>query len=207
MLINQITEKYPNLKYMNHSQAVYMRDLILSNNLQNLCELGHYHGKSSAYLASILKERGSGKLTTYDLTSTTVKPCIQDLLTEFDLQEWVNVVLSAEGYIWDLVEHIKQQPENKFDFCYLDGGHTLESTGLGFTLINILLRPGGYIVLDDVKWTINSSPAYAAYKKRLTEKQLNAHNVEMVCDYIIENSGYQLIERNKQLNWAVYKKP
>lgn len=36
MLINRITEKYPELRYMNHQQAVYLRDLILSNKLQNL---------------------------------------------------------------------------------------------------------------------------------------------------------------------------
>ena len=191
---------------MKHSQAVYLRDLILSKNLQNLCELGHYHGKSSAYLASILSEQGYGRLTTFDLAATVVKPSIHDLLSEFNLHQYVETVISAEGYIWDLANRIKENPENKFDFCYIDGGHTFESTGLGFVLVNILMKQGGHIVLDDVKWTINNSPALFNFYKNLTDTQRNANGVEMVCDIIIPSLGYELVDRNVGLNWAVYKK-
>jgi predicted O-methyltransferase YrrM len=206
MMLKQITQKYEKLNYMNHKQALYLRDLILSKNLQNLCELGHYHGKSSAYLASILSERGSGKLTTYDLLATVVKPGINDLLSEFNLQQYVDIIISREGYIWDLAKRIQNNPENKFDFCYIDGGHTFESTGLGFVLVNILMKPGGYIVFDDVKWTINNSPVLFNFYKNLSDEQKNANGVEMVCDLIIPHHGYELIENNTELNWAVFKK-
>jgi predicted O-methyltransferase YrrM len=40
-----------------------------------------------------------------------------------------------------------------FDFCYIDGGHTWYSTGFAFFLVSRLLRPGGWIIFDDLDWT------------------------------------------------------
>jgi len=97
--ITSITEKYANLPYMKHDQALLMREIIQQNKFKNLCELGHFHGKSSIYLGAILEEQGFGKLTTFDVTwSEKLTPRIHNLINEFSLEEYVTPVVTTEGY-------------------------------------------------------------------------------------------------------------
>jgi len=211
--INAITEKYTTLPYMNHDQALFMRDIIQKHKFKNLCELGFCHGKSSIYLAAILEEQGFGKLTTFDTTwSETITPKIHNLIDEFSLKDYVTPIISREGYTWDLAKLIKSNAE-KFDFCYIDGGHTFESTALAFVLIDILLDKESIIIFDDLYWTVNKSisafgngvlsvPMY----KDSTFIQRKTEQVKMVCDLIVPHFNYKLIEINDNLGWAIFQK-
>jgi predicted O-methyltransferase YrrM len=53
---------------------------------------------------------------------------------------------------------IKKNRKPIFDFCYLDGGHTFDVTALGVSLLSILMKPGGILILDDLNWSIAKSP-------------------------------------------------
>ena len=211
--INSITEKYATLPYMKHEQALLMRNIIQQNKFKNLCELGHFHGKSSIYLGAILEEQGFGKLTTFDVTwSETLTPRIHSLINEFSLEEYVTPVVTTEGYAWDLAELIKSSNQ-KFDFCYIDGGHTFESTAIAFVLMDILLDKGGIIVFDDLHWSVNYSlatfgntildiPLY----RNSTNKQKDTAQVKMVCDLILPNYNYTLVEIIDKFGWAIFRK-
>jgi predicted O-methyltransferase YrrM len=206
----QINEKYPSLPYMNHYQALYMKELIQKNKLKNLCELGHYHGKSSIYFGAILEEQGFGTLTTFDILSNRASPNINSLISEFSLEKFINPVVTDEGYVWGLSALINNHA-SKFDFCYIDGGHTFESTTLAFILTDLLLEKNGIIVFDDVSWTVQKSmsvygnailniPMY----KNSTAKQKTIPQVKMVCDLIMPHYNYTLIDT--VYDWAVYQK-
>jgi predicted O-methyltransferase YrrM len=208
--LTDVTERYQDLPYMQHKHALYIEKIITSNNFKKIAELGHAHGKSSAYIASILKNQGYGKLTSYDLKGVKLSPNITQLLKDLELEQFVDVVISDEGYIWDLARRIKETPGNKFDCCYIDGGHTFEVTGLGFILIDILLEKNGIIIFDDINWAINDS-AYTLQKYTdsnifLTALQKKALGVNMVCEILVSKFNYQLIDWNDDLSWAVYKK-
>lgn len=209
--INAITKKYSSLPYMYHEQAVYMRDIILENKFSKLCELGHLYGKSSIYLASILEEQGFGHLWTFDWIYHKLNTNINELLTEFDLNKFVTTIISKEGYTWDLVK-FKKESDQTFDFCYIDGGHTFESTSLAFLLIDKLLDKNGIIVFDDYNWTVNRSietfgkailniPMYNI----MTDQQQATPQVKMACEVFIDESKYELID-NTKFNWAIYRK-
>ena len=210
--INAITEKYATLPYMSHGQALYMRDIIQKNKFKNLCELGHFHGKSSIYLGAILEEQGFGKLTTFDQTwSERLVPRIYDLIDEFSLKEYVTPVISAEGYIWELTKLIESNAQ-KFDFCYIDGAHSLQDTALAFVLTDILLDKGGIIIFDDLNWTLGAYIATLSDDvanrlrfKNITPIQKNTAQVKMVCDLIIPHYNYTLLEIINN-NWAIYQK-
>ena len=208
--LNLISEKYKDLPYMNHQQALYIRDIILKNSFQNICELGHFHGKSSIYIASILEEQGYGKLTTFDMFSTLAKPgpSIFQLVNEFSLQNYVNVCLSNEGYIWDLSNLIQRKKEKIFDLVYIDGGHTFESTALAFVLIDLLLKDNGIIIFDDLHWSINKSVAaeHIDIYKNSTALQKSTEQIKMVCDIIVSNYHYDLVDTIQDFDWVVYKK-
>ena len=210
--ISEITKKYSKLPYMSHEQALLMRDIIHKNKFKNLCELGHFHGKSSIYLGAILEEQGFGKLTTFDISVTKVTPNINTLINEFSLEKFVNPIVTDEGYVWDLAKLIKSNAE-KFDFCYIDGGHTFESTTLAFILIDILLDKGGVIIFDDLYWTVNKSissfgnailsiPIYA----NSSPVQRETEQIKMVCDLIVPHFNYKLIEINHNFRWAIFQK-
>jgi hypothetical protein len=40
-----------------------------------------------------------------------------------------------------------------YDFCYIDGGHSWDVSGFGFFLVEKLVRPGGWLLFDDLDWT------------------------------------------------------
>jgi len=210
--INAITEKYKDLPYMRHEQALYLRDLIHQNKFKNLCELGHFHGKSSVYLGAILEEQGVGKLTTFDLLSNKLVPNINDLMQEFSLENYINPIVSREGYSWDLANLIKADAE-KFDFCYIDGGHTFESTLIAFVLSNIMIKSGGIIVFDDLTWTITKSivslgPAILDVPRYRNSSiiQRNTPQVKMVCDLVVSQYDYTLVEVIDKFDWIVFRK-
>jgi len=193
---------------MDHERALYMRDIILKYGSKSLCELGHYFGKSSIYIGSILEEQGFGHLTTFDLKSNS-RP-IDNLIKEFNLENLITVIQSKEGYIWDLVKHIADN--KKFDFCYIDGGHTFESTSLAFILIDILLDKDGIIIFDDVSWTLERAIKFDPTITKIpmymgvTEKQRSIPGVQMVCDILLPHYSYKLIDNNQLLDWRIYQK-
>jgi len=210
--INAITEKYEALPYMNHEQALFMRNIIQKNKFKNLCELGHFHGKSSIYLGAILEEQRFGKLTTFDISVTKVTPNINTLISEFSLEKFVNPIVTDEGYVWELRKLIEKN-DTRFDFCYIDGGHTFDSTMLAFVLTDLLLDKDGIIIFDDINWTVDLSvstfgnailnvPMYA----RSTPLQRATPQVKMVCDLITPHFNYKLIEINDKLGWAIFRK-
>ena len=68
------------------------------------------------------------------------------------------------SYNWWLKEEIEKRVDDDgnvepiFDFCYLDGSHNFTTDGLAVFLIEKLLRPGGWLLLDDLRWTSSSTP-------------------------------------------------
>lgn len=87
----------------------------------------------------------------------TAEPNIEQLLSEFGLRKYVDVVYCPESYIWELSLMVSSSTSS-FDFCFIDGAHSLETDGLAFFLVNSLLKPGGFILFDDLDWTFAKSP-------------------------------------------------
>lgn len=212
--INQITEKYKDLQWMRHEHAIILRNFILENRLKNLCELGFLHGKSSVYIGAILEEQGFGKLTTFDIIRKNKKriPEIYDLIKEFSLENYIDVIESTEGYLWDLFP-ILQNKTKTFDFCYIDGEHTYESTALAFYFIDQLIEPNGIILFDDYSWSINKSISNDPKKIKnfphwifMTDKQKNSKGVKMVCDVLLPLKNYELLNVPNNVDWKFFKK-
>jgi hypothetical protein len=105
---------------------------------------------------------------------------------------------------------LQQEVGPQFDLCYLDGGHTWDVTGFGFLLVDMLLRPGGIIVLDDLDWTISKSvkhnPQSAKNYERYSQDEKDAKGVRLVWDTIVPHLGYDR-EEVKALQWGVARKP
>ncbi|MBV9928530.1 MAG: class I SAM-dependent methyltransferase [Acidobacteria bacterium] len=173
---NAITEELGDLPYMLPEEGEKVFNFIQTHGLQRCLELGFYHGVSSAYIAGAIEQLGRGSLTTIDLEGArNLQPNIGEVLTRVGLGAWVTYYFEPTSYNWRLMKFLEEGLQGTFDFCYIDGGHNWFSTGFAFFLVARLLRPGGWIIFDDLDWThegeaVRESPRVQAMpaEERLT---------------------------------------
>lgn len=208
----KIQSAFGDLPYMYEQQARIMRDLITRNDASELLEIGFFQGKSSAYFAAILEDLGRGHLVTIDLRSAMERePNIEKVLSTVGLSHRVTPIYAHRSYTWELAKMIQSDPTPRFDFCYFDGGHTWDNTGFGFLLVDVLLRPGGLIVFDDLPWTIEE-----AMKGRLqaprhwrscSPDERATPCVKLVYDRLVPHLGYTDTRVTNDGRWGIARKP
>ena len=207
----EITERFAEVRYMNAARAGILRDLIHRFDARDILEIGFYQGKSSLYIAGALEDLGRGQLTTIDRESAKKHdPNIETLLGQAGLAHRVTPVYAFRSFTWELQKMVAQDPRPQFDLCYFDGGHTWDETGFGFLLVDLLLRPGGVIVFDDMNWTVAGSAAYTknvAKSATYSPDEAAARSVERVWDLLVPERGYERIERHDKIHWGVARKP
>lgn len=146
-----VDSHFARVPYMTTTQAHRVKKLFAQYDLRNCLELGFMHGKSSTFIAAILREMGGGHLTSIDRPSAkALDPNIETMLARCGLNEYVDVFYEETSYNWKLLEFLEQNPRPSFDFCYIDGGHTWERDGFAFHLVEKLLRSGGWVLFDDL---------------------------------------------------------
>lgn len=210
---DQVTQKFGDLRYMNENQAAYLRDFVAEKEIETVLELGFCHGKSSAYWAAILEDLGKGHLTTIDkCRGNPVSPSIDEVLDQLGLSHRVDYVFAHRSFTWELAKLIQQNPRPQFDVCYLDGGHTWDITNVGFLLVDLLLKPGGWIIFDDLDWTISKSVANRPKTARdpwitYSQDERDAKGVRMVWELIVPEFGYVNRSEVPHFQWGVAQKP
>lgn len=207
-MLERVRNHVGDLKYMTFAQARRMRDFLYEHDLFDVLELGFYHGVSTAYLAEMIRDRGRGHLTTIDLESArALSPNVDDLLAGLGLADLVTVHYEPTSYTWRLMKLIEAHPEPAFDLCYLDGGHSWAVSGFGFFLVEKLLRPGGWIIVDDLDWTYErmlqpdgSRPAFMA---TMPEDELRTPQIRKVWDLLVtRHPGFDSFREEGQWGFA-----
>ena len=149
--IHDVDRMFPDLLYMTLEQATFLDRLLKQHHLTRCLELGFFHGKSSAFIAAILRDIGEGHLVTIDRKNALQRePDIFQVLAALDLGSWVTVSYEQRSYTWKLMRMLEQAERPVFDFCYIDAAHTWDDTGFAFFLVDELLRPGGWLLFDDL---------------------------------------------------------
>jgi len=208
--IELVTQKLAGIKYMSEVQAIVLRDHIEDYDLSNILEIGFYQGKSTAYFAAILKERGKGHITTIDkISALRHDPGIEKNLETVGLSNHVTPIFCERSHTWELGKMVSSPNRPSFDLCYFDGGHTWDVTGFGFVLVDLLLKPGGWIIFDDLDWTIKKSPAaiennYSSYRNYSADER-STPGVRMVFENLVPARGY--INTFEKMGWGFAQKP
>ncbi|HQU70878.1 MAG: class I SAM-dependent methyltransferase [Calditrichaeota bacterium] len=194
-------------------QVLY--DFILNSATEDILELGFNHGVSTCYMAGALQEKGVGKVITIDRhAARKVSPSLEALLAETGLSDFVEPRYVTNSYTWELRAIIARQSEQGstvpcFDFCFLDGAHTWETDGMAFFLVDKLLRPGGWILFDDLDWSFASSHSLKNTRavKAMPEDERTLPQMQEVFDLLVaQHPGYQALRRDQRWGWA-QKKP
>lgn len=209
--IEDVDGRWGHLKYMRIEHARFLRDFIEIHDLRNLLELGFFHGKSTAFMAAILEELGRGHIITMDLKSARKRrPAIGTVLSELRLTHRVTPVYSHRSFTWELRRLLAQSPRPAFDFCYIDGAHTWDGTGFSFLLIDLLLKPGGWVIFDDLDWSLATSQAAAKNMHRFkaySDEEKKVKQVREVWNILVPARGYQHMHEEKRFRWGIAQKP
>jgi predicted O-methyltransferase YrrM len=211
--IEKVSETFGELEYMRHPDAMFMRDFIVKHDSRDILEIGFFHGKSSAYFAGILEDLGRGHLVTIDHASARERePNIEHVLSTLDLTHRVTPIYSERSYTWEMGKMIRARPRPEFDLCYFDGDHTWDGTGFGFMLVDMLLRPGGWIIFDDLKWTVKAAmkkkrPKVPRSWRACSKDEKATAGVKMVFDLLVPHLGYTDMRTAKNGWWGIARKP
>ena len=142
----------------NRGRVLY--EHIRKNRLENLLELGTARGGSAIFMAAALEATGAGHLTSVDSTRWRWRnPTPTEVIDHAGLGHRVTLDKRFSTYTWFLKTELEKciddagsvRPE--YDFIFLDGAKNWSTDGLTVVLAEKLLRPGGWLLLDDLGWS------------------------------------------------------
>ncbi len=97
-----------------------------------------------------------------------------------------------DSYNWNLSNMIFQMRERNeaglFDAAYLDGAHTFLHDGLAVCLLKELVKDGGFLLLDDIFWTLESDQWGRGYGfGKMTDEQMSDYQILRVRKLFLDN--------------------
>jgi predicted O-methyltransferase YrrM len=163
-------------------------DCIVSNQLRSCLELGSGFGATSCVMGAAAGEVG-GTVTTIDLALHWPANAAS-LKAHVGLGNELEFVADPLGYNWWLADLIAKRTVNGgceplFDFCFLDGAHEWEPDALAVVLAVKLLKPGGWLVLDDLDFALRNMPTWRESHGHLSDRELDSYQLKMVWDLVI----------------------
>jgi hypothetical protein len=108
-----------------------------------------------------------------------------------------------DSYNWSLLKLVEENDGNPvFDYCFLDGAHTVSVDALAYFLCDKLLRIGGYMDFDDYGWRMRGSSMDPSRipetSLQYTEEQIDAYQVKMIVDTLVRRDArYREIVKDK----------
>jgi predicted O-methyltransferase YrrM len=200
--------------FMSPEQGRIVYDHVRAERPAEVLELGTAHGVGAAYLAAGLEANGAGRLTTVDFQGASYDPAPETVLARAGLAHRVEVVRAHSSYTWWLKEEIEARSdadgncEPRFDFVYLDGSKNWTVDGLAVFLSEKLLRPGGWLLMDDLDWTYAQDPGREAtdgiVHRELGEAERTQPHLRAVFDLIVAQhpSFTELRVQDEWWGWA-----
>ncbi len=140
-------------------------------------------------MAAAVAANGGGTVSTVDRYHFA-DPTPEEVLERAGLGEHVQLVrVEHSSYCWWLKELIEDRTDGDgnceplFDFCYLDGAHDWHIDGLAVVLVERLLKPGGWLLMDDLNWTWAETRTQEP--PNLSERERSSPPVRAVWDIVV----------------------
>ena len=189
MRFQDVERAIAGVPFMTSWQGRRVYDHLRDTGARDVLELGTAHGASAAYMAAAVAANGGGRVTTIDRFHFQ-GPSPEETLERAGLRDAVDLVrVPDSSYDWWLAQRVRERSdaagncEPAYDFCYLDGMHDLHVDGVAVVLVEKLLRPGAWLLLDDLDWTYEAGTVPGAEK--LSEDERTTPHMRVVWDLIV----------------------
>jgi len=194
MKYTEVVENVKGLRWMSTAQGKILYDLVTDNNIENVLELGFFHGVSALYMAAALEEKGAdGLITTIDkLNAKELEPNIEYLSYNLGLSAYIKPIYAHDCYTWELLRLLELKPRPSFDLIFIDGAHIWKTDGFAFFLCDKLLAENGYLIMDDIWWSMskNAVPNNDEYTKKYSNEEQSTNQLEKVFNLLIKEHPY-----------------
>jgi hypothetical protein len=209
--IRQAVEGVP---VMTPAQGRVIYDHVMQAQPTHVLELGTASGVSAAYMAAALDELGRGSVTTLDKQQylPTPLPEKQAFAKVPELLGYVTFERPPDSsYVWWLLRKIEQRSDSAgncealYDFCYLDGAHDFTVDGLAAYLVEKLLRPDAWLLLDDLNWCY-AADVVPPDPDRFSDDEIHAPMVRLIFDVLLKQHPSFTEFRIQDGSWGWAKK-
>jgi predicted O-methyltransferase YrrM len=149
---DSIARSVAGVPFMSPEEGRIIFDHVSATRPRWALELGTAHGVGAAYIAAALPPEG--RLITVDHSTADWDPSPANVLAGAGVANKVEIVREYSSYTWWLkteLERVGSAP--RFDFAFLDGAKNWTIDGLAVLLLERVLRPGGWLLMDDLYWT------------------------------------------------------
>jgi predicted O-methyltransferase YrrM len=198
MEFDHVARAVAGIPNMTRARADRVYKHLMSTGARDVLELGTAHGVSASYMAAAVEER-DGRVTTVDhVVATRLRDPHPDTVIErASLTDYVErVVIEDSSYTWWLKDKIAASTDAhgacrpQYDFVYIDGAHNWTIDGFSFFLVEKLLRPAGWLLLDDLAWAYGDStssfgPGQGPDALGLSAAERSDAHMELVFDLLI----------------------
>jgi predicted O-methyltransferase YrrM len=166
---------------------------------ENVLELGTARGGSAVFIAAALDENGKGHLTSVDSSRWKWRnPTAQEFLDSSGVGDRVTLDKRFSTYAWFLKAELESCMDKagtvlpKYDFIFLDGAKNWSTDGLTVIIAERLLRPGGWLLLDDLGWNyeayVDSAHHYEVEVGKLSEEERVQPHLRAVFDLLVRTN-------------------
>jgi len=182
---------------------------------EDVLELGTARGGSAVFIAAALEANGAGHLTSVDSTRWQwLDPTPGEVLEKAGLSRRVTLDKRFSTYTWFLKAEIEDRLDAagsvrpEYDFIFLDGSKNWSADGLVAVLAEKLLRPGGWLLLDDLGWNYEKhcqEPRhYEIEIAKLSDEERTQPHLRAVFDLLIRtNPAFdQFVIQDHWWGWA-----
>jgi predicted O-methyltransferase YrrM len=215
MEFDQVAAAVSGIPFMTPAFGRRVYEHVRDTQPERVLELGTAHGVSAAFIAAALEANGRGSLTTVDHGGAAYDPPPEEVLRRAGLDERVTIVREHSSYNWFLKAQIESAGDGLgncepiYDFCYLDGSKNFNLDGLAVILVEKLLRPDGWLLMDDLEWTYAENPWIAPTGDGrplgpLSESERTESHLQAVFDLLVKQhpSFTRFIEEDAWYGWA-----
>jgi predicted O-methyltransferase YrrM len=163
----ELVERIAGVPWMTRGQGLRIWEHFLTHRPRVVLDVGTCYGTSAAYMAGALQALGGGRVVTIDSgqfdDGTEIVSWCEQLWAKCGVTDMIEMVrIPHSTYAWWLMDQVRQSNDSaggpEYDFAYLDGGKllTLDTTAVLF--IAQLLRPDGWLLMDDLNWRFDEHP-------------------------------------------------
>lgn len=176
--VEEIKNNYSWEGYISRSQGLNLTKFIVSHpEIKNICEIGFNLGMSSAYMLNISEKIN---VCSFDLVNCKSK-VIQKNAIDFYFPERHTLIVGDSRNTIPSFSKLFKEPF--FDFIFLDGGHTNDIPENDMFNSLELLKPGGFMCIDDYIEKDWCNGVIKGYKKILEKNLVKELYIESNDEY------------------------